>query len=201
MSPSDGPGTTHISLLVRLRVADPDAWTQLVDLYGPLLFGWCRKSGLSEADAHDVGQDVFRAVLRGISTFRKEQPSDTFRGWLRTITRNKLRDFVRHQARRPVAPGGSTHLRMQGQIEEVLPADDDPCDVQDLVRRALTQVRTEFSENAVRAFLGTAVELRSAADVGRELNMTANAVNIAKLRVGRALRLALGEIDPETSGN
>ena len=196
MPHADGPGTTDVSLLVRLRGAAPGAWESLVELYGPLLSGWCRRAGLSEADAQDVVQEVFQALIRGLSTFRKERPSDTFRGWLRVITRRKLVDFWRRRADQPIAIGGSTNLLLQGQIEDVLPEIDEPGDLQRLVQRALTHVRTQFSEEAVQAFVGTAVAQRPAAEVGKELGMTANAVGIAKLRVSRALRLALGDLDP-----
>ncbi len=201
MSLADGPGTTNVSLLVRLRAAEPEAWSTLVDLYGPMIYGWCRRSGLADADVQDVGQEVFRTVLRGMSDFRKSRPDDTFRGWLKTITRTRIIDFWRQRAKQPEAVGGSSHLFRQGQIEfdTLLPNDEEPDEVKQLAQRALQYLRSEFSEKTVQAFLGTAVEQRPAAEVGQELGMTANAVNIAKLRVSRALRLALGDLDPGTA--
>jgi len=35
---------------------------------------------------------VFRAVYVNLDRFRKDRPEDSFRGWLRTITRNKILD-------------------------------------------------------------------------------------------------------------
>ena len=83
------------------------AWQRLVHLYTPLVYGWCRRTGLQEADALDVGQDVFKSVWSNIQGFRREQPGDTFRGWLRIIVRNKLNDFHRRKDGEPVAQGGS----------------------------------------------------------------------------------------------
>ena len=46
---------TRLSLLVRLRDArDDGAWSQFVDLYAPLVFGFARKHGLQDADAADL---------------------------------------------------------------------------------------------------------------------------------------------------
>jgi len=36
----------------------------------------------------DVAQEVFRVAAASIEKFRRERPGDSFRGWLRGITRN-----------------------------------------------------------------------------------------------------------------
>src|SRR5690348_3168781 len=83
---------TSRSLLERLQANDEAAWTRLVVLYSPLVLDWCRRWGLQEHDAADVFQEVFQAVAGHIARFRKERHGDTFRGWLRVITRNKVHD-------------------------------------------------------------------------------------------------------------
>src|SRR4051812_12629786 len=83
------------SLLLRLKSRDPDSWSKLTILYGPVVYDWCRRAGLQDQDAADVGQDVFQAVSSGLNDFRRERSGDTFRGWLWMITRNKLRDHWR----------------------------------------------------------------------------------------------------------
>jgi len=61
------PPTTHPSLLLRLRDArDDQAWSQFVDIYAPLVYGYARKHGLQDADAADVTQEVLRSVARSI---------------------------------------------------------------------------------------------------------------------------------------
>jgi RNA polymerase sigma-70 factor, ECF subfamily len=85
------PDASSISttLLEQIRVRQPEAWERLVDLYGPVVFHWCRQSGLTTSDAADVVQEVWMAVARNVAGFRREQPGDSFRGWLWTITRNE----------------------------------------------------------------------------------------------------------------
>src|SRR5947209_20533536 len=89
---TDGSAGTSLSLLERVRAADPQAWQRLVHVYSPLIFSWCRRTGLGPDDAADVMQDVWQAVSAAIGRFRRSAESGTFRGWVWTITRNKLRD-------------------------------------------------------------------------------------------------------------
>ena len=98
---------TSPSLLARVQANQPGSWERLVDLYAPLVYHWCRRSALSPEDAADVFQEVFRSVAEHIAGFRRDRAGATFRGWLRTITRNKINDHFRRsqgRARRPAAP-------------------------------------------------------------------------------------------------
>ena len=54
--------------------------------------------------------------------YYKQREGDTFRGWLRTITRSKLSDAFRRRGRTLAAPGGSA---MQRRVEEVQALCDD----------------------------------------------------------------------------
>jgi RNA polymerase sigma-70 factor (ECF subfamily) len=60
-------GATSTSLIRRVKDRDDEAWERLLDLYVPLVYSWCRRSGMQTEDAADVVQEVFRAVLRGIA--------------------------------------------------------------------------------------------------------------------------------------
>src|SRR5688572_20364634 len=107
---------TSRSLLNLARARDTVAWQRLVELYTPLVYFWCRRARLPEQDIPDVVQDVFRAVVAGLGSFRKQREGDTFRGWLRTVTRSKISDSFRRRGRTPIAPGGTD---MQRRIEGI----------------------------------------------------------------------------------
>jgi RNA polymerase sigma-70 factor (ECF subfamily) len=182
------PASTPSSLLLGLRSRDPLAWQRLAYLYAPLVRRWCRQRGLQAADTDDLIQEVFRAVLARVGDFRKEQAGDSFRGWLWTITRHKLGDHFRRAAR----PDAATVAALDD-----LPAEGPPDDnaAPDLLRRALELVRDEFEEASWQAFWGVVVEDRSPAAVAEERRLSVNAVYLAKSRVLRRLRDALGESD------
>src|SRR5262249_54046786 len=58
-SPMSDLPATRPSLLVRLRDSrDGQAWTQFVQVYGPVVYNFARKRGLQDADAADLTQDV-----------------------------------------------------------------------------------------------------------------------------------------------
>src|SRR5437773_7844471 len=99
--------STSRSLLARVSTNDAAAWERLVTLYTPLVWHWCRKMDLPRQEMADLFQEVFQSVAAHIREFHRDQPGDTFRGWLRTITRNKVHDHFRAHKREPQAAGGS----------------------------------------------------------------------------------------------
>lgn len=193
--PTDG---TRLSLLERVREQDADGWRRLVTLYSPLLYAWCRRSGLEAEVAGDVVQEVFTKVARSIGDFRRDRPGDTFRGWLRTITRNQLRDLARRQAREPRAEGGtSAHLRMEqapGATLDLPSESESEAEHGLLFRRAINLIQKQFQEPTWRAFWQTVVEGRASADVADDLGMSPGAVRQAKSKVLARLRAEFGDV-------
>jgi RNA polymerase sigma-70 factor (ECF subfamily) len=193
--PSSG---TPRSLLDRVRANDPAAWERMVALYAPLVFHWCRRYALQDADAADVAQEVFRAVLTHVGGFRKEKPTDTYRGWLRTIFRNKVHDHFRRRGREPAGVGGSDAQAFLARRPD-LPVEqqDDPSDQEQesrLLRRALTFLHEEFEDRTWRAFWQTVVDGRATNEVAADLGMSSGAVRVARCRVLQRLRDFLGDV-------
>ena len=98
---SAGSSSISSTLLDQLRAGRPEAWQRLVRLYSPLIYRWCRRSGLAAEDAADVLQEVLAAVMRHVPDFRRDGPHDSFTAWLATITRNKVRDHYRRRTAGP----------------------------------------------------------------------------------------------------
>jgi RNA polymerase sigma-70 factor, ECF subfamily len=193
LSGSGHSGSTSSSLLARLRSQDKDAWNRLVQLYGPLVYSWCRRRGLQAEDAADVLQDVFRSVSGRIKDF-KPAPNGSFRGWLWRITCNRLLDFFRRRQRQPSALGGSDAQQRWADLAKAPDATEPGTDASgDLVRRVLALIQPDFSEASWQAFVRVVMEDQQPADVARDLGITPNAVYIAKSRILRRLRDELGE--------
>jgi RNA polymerase sigma-70 factor (ECF subfamily) len=181
---------TSSTLLARLRVQDKDAWNRFVQLYGPLVYGWCRQRGLQAEDAADVLQDVCRAVTMNVKDFR----AGSFRGWLWTITRNRVLDFFRRRQRQANALGGSDAQQRWAEIPEALHDFEQSSSAMcDMVRSALAMIRPDFSDETWQAFQRVVMDDQTPAEVARELAISVNAVYIAKSRVLRRLRDMLGE--------
>jgi len=188
--------TTSTSLIEGVRAMDGAAWQRFVDLYGPLIYYWCRQSGISDEDSHDVVQQVFSKALSGIGGFRLDREGSTFRGWLWTITRNTLNDFVRKRQNRGRGEGGTEAQQRAQQIPDLC---EDPTTItspsgpSDLVRRAFDLIRGDFGATALKVFQLVVFEGYSSREAGRQVGMSADAVRQAKSRILRRLREELGE--------
>jgi RNA polymerase sigma-70 factor, ECF subfamily len=189
-------GATSRSLLERVQADDESAWEKLVGLYGPLVYRWLRRWDLPEHEAADVFQDVFQALAKHIAGFRKEKAGDTFRGWLRRITDNKVRDHFRKLGRQPGGEGGTEAQLRLASLPDLGSAEGDDSvaghEEAGLLRAAVELIRGEFEARTWQAFWLTAVEAKSPAEVAGDLGMSAGAVRVAKSRVLKRLRDELG---------
>jgi RNA polymerase sigma-70 factor (ECF subfamily) len=190
----ESPATisTSTSLLERVKGRDQEAWQRLIDLHGPLVYQWTRQSGVLSEDAADVFQEVFASVATHLAEFRRDRPGDTFLGWLRTITRNKIRDHFRRRKGQPMAQGGTQAKEILEQIPDGLSESvADGCApgwASSIAQLAAQMVRDSVEDRTWQAFWCLAIEDRKAADVAEELGMNVRAVYESKYRVMRKLR-------------
>lgn len=186
---------TSLSLIERVRESDPKEWHRLVQLYAPLIYFWCRQLGLQPSDAEDIGQEVFGSVATSIGGFVHTGKPGSFRSWLWTITRNKIRDAYRRDNRRPTVIGGTDFQAKVNQVPDL--TDEPPSDVvceRGLVQRALDQLREDFEESSLQCFYRMVVDGDSAAEIGKSLGMTSKGVRQAKYRVAQRLKAEFGEL-------
>ena len=172
--------TTSLTLLDRLRrPGHPDAWDRFVRLYAPLLVRWAHLQGFRDADAEDLAQTVLVKLIRLLPGYECRD-GRTFRGWLFTVCRNEGRDFRLRPATRALpGPDGLATVA-------ALPASADLDEGEyrrHLVRRALELVRPDFAPATWTAFTRFVLDGLPAAEVGRELGVSANAVYLARNRV------------------
>jgi RNA polymerase sigma-70 factor (ECF subfamily) len=128
--------------------------------------------------------------LLNLETFRRHAPEDSFGGWVRAITANKVRDHWR----------GALPVILAGDLDKLPPpwrppgSDDEPSatDGEDstssVLHRALQLARSSFEERTWQAFWKVTVQGQRPADVAAELGMSTRAVYIAKSRVLGRLR-------------
>jgi len=183
---------TRASLLIRLREGgDAEAWREFVHLYAPVIYGFARKRGLQDADAADLMQDVLRSVSSAVPRLEYDPVRGTFRGWLFTVTRNKVFNFLDSRSRRVQASGDS---RMQQRLEQHAGGDgnlsaDWEADYQRArAAQAMDRVKGEFQAATWEAFFLTAVEGRAPAQVAARVGLSVGAIYVAKSRVIARLR-------------
>jgi RNA polymerase sigma-70 factor (ECF subfamily) len=181
--------STPPSLLHRLREApeDTDAWRRFDNIYRPLLGGWLRGYSLQLHDADDLVQEILRAVANELPRFQYDPARGHFRGWLRQIMVNRLREFWRAQKRE------------RAFIEPLLEQLQDPnSDLsqrwdrehdQHVLRALLAQLEPEFAATTWQAFRqlmgGDKPRVVAAA-----LGLSVNSVWLARSRILKRLREA-----------
>jgi RNA polymerase sigma-70 factor, ECF subfamily len=202
-----GTDSTASNLLDAAKRMDPQAWCEFVDCYSWLVFQWCCNAGLNGDDAADVLQIVMSQVAFGLPAFQKDGKKAAFRRWLRTITRRKVADFRRAEMNRPHGEGGSAAqkriLAVPDETEGSTSEDPRLAAFRGRFWSLLERLEDEVEESTWQAFWLTMVENRTSIEAGTLLQMTPNAVRLAKGRVLQRLRedAAVLEIEPpKTAG-
>lgn len=182
----DDSPLTRASLLVQLRDgANHAAWNEFMQLYGPVVYGFARKRGLQDADAADLMQDVMRSVSTSIGRLDYDRSQGTFRGWLFTITRNKVFSFLSARRIRPQATGDSATNRLL----ETHPDESDGSETWEteyqrrLAALAMERIKSEFQGKTWQAFWLTAVEGIAAPEAAQQVGLSPGAIYVAKSRV------------------
>jgi RNA polymerase sigma-70 factor (ECF subfamily) len=99
MNGTPPPGSSTL-LILRLSICpmDAEAWDQFVRRYSPTIYKWCCRYRLQDADARDVTQNVFAALLRRLEKFDRSRAR--FRSWLYRVVENCVRDCCNDPAYR-----------------------------------------------------------------------------------------------------
>lgn len=190
--------TTQVSLILRIRDKDDaDAWSQFVDVYGPLIYRYGCRKGLQDSDAADLTQDVLREVSKSIARFEYDPSLGRFRNWLFAIARHSRSQMYRSRQRQPV---GSGDTRVVASLDEI-PSSGDEEEAwegeyrQHLFQWASDQIRSDFAKKTWEAFWQTAVEGKKPAQVATALDMSVGSVYVAKNRVLLRLRKKISTVD------
>ena len=186
---------TSTTLLTRLRDdSDSEAWNDFVIRYSPRVFEWCRRNSLQDSDAADVTQQVLLKLVTTMRTFEYDQHRGSFRGWLKTITTNTVRDLARQWQRRNVKAVGDTFTADQlnsisapdalNELSEQIEAQYR----EELISEASARVKGRVQSATWEAWRSTAVDQTKASDVAILVGMTVAEVYVAKSRVNKMLR-------------
>jgi RNA polymerase sigma-70 factor (ECF subfamily) len=181
------PGLTQPSLLLRIRDAsDVQSWQTFVSVYAPLIYRSCRRRGLQDADAADVGQEVLAQVARSIREFEYEPGLGRFRDWLGAVVKNKVARFLENEAR------GVRGALVSASVENLEGCEADGEWVAEfhahLLNAALDRIRDRFEVPTWRAFEEVWLNNRPSNEVAHELALPIETVYLAKSRVLKRLR-------------
>lgn len=178
---------TRASLLVRLKSgADQAAWDEFVAIYEPLVVRIATQKGLQAADASDMAQEVMARAAARIGEWEVNPARGTLRGWLSTVARNLIVDFIRQRIRQPAQLTDSVLATRQ----EIVEADELYTleERRQIFRWAAAGARQQVSESTWQAFWMAAIENLPVADTAARLGISPGAVYIARSRMLARIR-------------
>ena len=190
LSPSTGHtnDVTQTEFIVALNADDSEdreeAWWIFDARYRNLLERYLRSRGCRDHDIADICQDVFVALISALKGFTYDRSRGRFRGYLLRCVQHALAKKLGRDTRAPA-------------LLEVWdpPAEEDPVWHaiwrQEYVIDLMRQARGQFDGKTLTAFERHGRTGESSQTVGRDLEMTPEAVRQAKHRVAAWLRTRL----------
>ena len=192
--------STRASLVQRLKdPEDQSSWNKFYEIYRGLIFSVARRSGLNESQASDVVQETMIYVARKMPGFTYDPARDSFKGWLLTVTRWRIRDQLAKDARQPSqlprASGSDQQETRTATIDRVPdPAEPDLAAIWEeeweaqLLRTALARIKRHVQPEHYQIYHLLVVLGQSPAEVARGLEVSLPQVYLAKHRVGALLK-------------
>jgi RNA polymerase sigma-70 factor, ECF subfamily len=181
---------TSMTLLDRLKEQrGHEDWTRFIEIYEPFIRRFIRMDATLAADEDDVCQEVMRKIVSYLPRFQRAREG-SFRTWLKTITINEVSGYWRQKMRQRNVGAGTTNLIIESLMDPTNPLSEewDREHGQHILRRLQELVEPEFSPTTWRAFQLRVLEERPSDEVAAALQITRNAVDIAKSRVLARLR-------------
>jgi RNA polymerase sigma factor (sigma-70 family) len=193
-------GRTSATLLGRLRqpATDQAAWTEFVRRYGRLIYQWCRRWRLPEAEAEEVTQVVLVRLVEKLRGFDYD-PARSFRAYLKTLTHYAWLDCLAGRARHDAGSGDSDVMEALATVE----ARDDLAQRlerefdTEILELATERVRLRVEPHTWDAFRLTALEGQTGAAAAAQLGMKVASLFAAKSKVQKMLRDEVQQIQGE----
>lgn len=197
MAAFDSEPHTHPSLLVRVKnVADQAAWSTFVEVYGPMIYGYCRKHRWQESDAADLSQEVLLRLARVLQGFEYRPEKGRFRDWLGTVIRNEIARYAAKLGRNPEALGtldqdipGSDTGHLHGWDEHFHSM---------LLHAAMNRIQSEFTASTWQAFIQLWIENKPPQEIATSLNTTIDNLYVSKSRVLKRLRSEIVDLSDDS---
>ena len=172
---------TVVDIVQRARLADPAAWSELVERNAPLVWAICLQYRLSRQDADEVGQNVWLALMRWLPDL--QEPA-ALPGWVAATTQREcLRLLGKEQ------PGGtgivpdaeSMNLRAVDPPNDWLPVEE---------RNAILRAAVAQLSEACRRLLALLAQEPplSYAEVGARLGVPVSGLGLRRARCLEELR-------------
>jgi RNA polymerase sigma factor (sigma-70 family) len=175
------------SLLARCRRGDQRAWRAVVDRYERLVYSIPLQFGLSRADADDIAQTTFAALVRSLDSITDEERLGS---WLATVARRQTWRLVERRRSQPTTDNDAA-------VDQLSTADDVTSTVDNLqwVHQGLQGLDPKCRALVTALYLGA--ESPAYTDVARDLDIPLGSIGPTRARCLEKLRFILQSLQGE----
>lgn len=188
---------TRQTLLARLKDwGDQDSWRAFFDTYWKLIYSVAVRSGLSDAEAHDVVQETVLSVAKKMHDFKYDPAAGSFKGWLLQLTQWRILGQLRKRGQIVAAP--ELPPERAGETEFILRVPDPAGSTLDklwdeewqknLMEVALEKVKHRCNPKEYQMFDLYVLHKMPVRKVAQTLGVSVTHVYVAKHRVGSLLK-------------
>lgn len=188
---------TRVSLLLRIKDdRDSNAWQEFDTIYRPMLYRFAKAYGAHDSDAEDVVQQCMGAIHAHIKEFEYDPSKGRFKGWLKTLVNNRMRNRFRKQKEEIARTQHFAGLQSPESNPESM---FDKIWMDEHLKHALKVVRRDVEEKTFKAFVMYVIEEKPVEEVCTALDLNQNQVHKAKYRLTRKLAEVMATLTGEDS--
>jgi RNA polymerase sigma-70 factor (ECF subfamily) len=176
---------------------DAPAWQRFCGHFNTVVVNFARHMGLSVPDAEDAAQETMLAFVKAFRDGKYNRDKGHLSDWLFGIAKHVILNFRKRQPREQLMADKTTGTSFLDMVQ-----DDHDIKLswetewrQMVLAKCCEQARREFDPKVFKAFELYALTQTSADKVAQQLEMSRNAVYIAKCRVLSRLRELDGQFE------
>ena len=179
------PSTTRLTLVQMVRSGDNDSWKELERVYRPLIRSTLRRFGFQTQDVDDVAQEVLVSLHRNIDQFAHNGRVGAFRRWLRIVTVNQAREFIRSKGSQSCAV---EKLDALADETSSLTLEFDRQHDLHVLSVMIDRVANDFTPTTMESFRRYVIEGQPTDQISQDLGVSIQSVYLSKSRVLKSLR-------------
>ncbi len=175
------------ALLSRAKAKSQRAWDTLVDLFGEMIYRWCREFGLNPSEARDVGREVFAAIADSDDPCRRTRDHGSLCRWIRAVTDATIEEYCCSTDSSRKTESAMDLAVSEAKFDDALDldlAEDD----RELFIRILDYARDQISSEHWQVFWQVTVEGHKPADVASRFQLARHQIYVIKSQVLWLLR-------------
>lgn len=176
---------TSVGQLRLVQSGDVVAWSKFSEHCRAVVVRWCRWQGICAEDADDIAQESLLIVLTKIGRFQ-HAGRGTLRAWLKAIARRSWLAMLMEREDSRLRELGVLYSESIDEIAR-LEAEFDELMRMTLLDQAMQRARARVNETTWEAFMQTAIQGKSAEEVGGVLGLGVGAIYSARARVQRMI--------------